>query len=141
MLYTDSPPTVQLRKGRSAAALLVALLVIAANLRPALTGVGPLIEVIRRDLGLSATAAGLLNSLPLFAFAGFSPLAHFGNRIGIERALIFAMLGLVAGIIIRSLGGSIGLFAGTLALGASIAIGNVLVPSVIKRDFPDRVGS
>ncbi|MGA8323186.1 MAG: MFS transporter [Xanthobacteraceae bacterium] len=140
MLYTDSPPTVQVRKGRSAAALLVALLVIAANLRPALTGVGPLIETIRQDLGLSATAAGLLNSLPLFAFAAFSPLAHFGNRIGIERALLAAMLILVAGIVVRSVGSSADLFGGTLLLGAGIAVGNVLVPSLIKRDFPDRVG-
>jgi CP family cyanate transporter-like MFS transporter len=127
-------------KAQSAAALLTALLVVAANLRPALTGVGPLIEVIRQDLGLSATAAGLLNSLPLFAFAVFSPLAHFGARIGIERALLAAMLVLVAGIVVRSLGGSADLFGGTLLLGAGIAVGNVLVPSLIKRDFPDRVG-
>ncbi len=126
--------------GTSAAVLLIALLAVAANLRPALTSVGPLIEVIRQDLDLSATAAGLLNSLPLFAFAAFSPLAHFGNRIGFERALIAAMLALIAGILVRSLGGSIGLFGGTLLLGASIAVGNVLLPSIIKRDFPHRVG-
>jgi MFS transporter, CP family, cyanate transporter len=126
--------------GTSAAALLIALLAVAANLRPALTSVGPLIEVIRHDLDLSATAAGLLNSLPLFAFAAFSPLAHFGNRIGVERALIAAMLVLIAGILVRSLGGSIGLFGGTLLLGASIAVGNVLLPSIIKRDFPHRIG-
>ncbi len=124
----------------SEAVLLLALLAVAANLRPALTSVGPLIEVIRQDLHLSATAAGLLNSLPLFAFAGFAPLARFGGRIGIERALIAAMLGLVAGILVRSFGGSAGLFAGTLVLGASIAVGNVLLPSVIKRDFPHRIG-
>ncbi len=105
-----------------------------------MTSVGPLIDVIRHDLDLSATAAGLLNSLPLFAFAAFSPLAHFGNRLGIERTLIAAMLVLIAGIVVRSLGGSVGLFGGTLLLGASIAVGNVLLPSVIKRDFPHRVG-
>jgi CP family cyanate transporter-like MFS transporter len=127
-------------QGTSAAVLLIALLAVAANLRPALTSVGPLIEVIRQDLDLSATAAGLLNSLPLFAFAVFSPLAHFGRRIGVERSLIAAMAALVAGILIRSLGGSVGLFGGTLLLGASIAVGNVLLPSVIKRDFPHRVG-
>ncbi|HEX3502219.1 MAG TPA: MFS transporter [Xanthobacteraceae bacterium] len=124
----------------SAAFLLVALLGVAANLRPALTSVGPLIDLIRQDLGLSATAAGLLNSLPLFAFAVFSPLAHFANRIGIERTLAAAMLVLIAGILYRSLGGVAGLFVGTLVLGASIAVGNVLLPGVIKRDFPHRVG-
>ena len=130
-----------MRKGQGAAALLTALVMIAANLRPALTGVGPLIDMIRQDLGLSATAAGLLNSLPLFAFAAFSPLAHAANRIGIERALMIAMLALFAGILVRSLGGTISLFGGTLLLGAGIAVGNVLLPSVIKRDFPQRVGS
>jgi CP family cyanate transporter-like MFS transporter len=123
----------------SAVALLTALLAVAANLRPALTSVGPLIDVIRQDLGLSATVAGLLNSLPLFAFAAFSPLAHFANRIGIERALMVAMLVLIAGILIRSFAGTPGLFGGTLLLGASIAVGNVLLPSAIKRDFPHRV--
>ena len=121
--------------------LLTALLAVAANLRPALTAVGPLIDPIRQDLGLSATAAGLLNSLPLFAFAAFSPLAHFANRLGIERALMIAMLALIAGILIRSFAGAPGLFGGTLLLGASIAVGNVLLPSAIKRDFPHRVGS
>jgi MFS transporter, CP family, cyanate transporter len=127
--------------GATAAILLTALLAVAANLRPALTSVGPLIDVIRQDLHLSATVAGLLNSLPLFAFAAFSPLAHAANRIGIERALLIAMLALIAGILVRSLGGAIGLFGGTLLLGASIAVGNVLLPSVIKRDFAQRVGS
>ena len=80
--------------GVSTVVLLAALLAVAANLRPALTSVGPLIDLIRQDLGLSATVAGLLNSLPLFAFAAFSPLAHFANRVGIERALMVAMLAL-----------------------------------------------
>jgi CP family cyanate transporter-like MFS transporter len=119
---------------------IVALLAVAANLRPALTSVGPLIEAIRQDLHLSATAAGLLNSLPLFAFGVFSPLAHIANRIGIERALALAMLVLIGSILFRSYGGAMGLFGGTLLLGASIAVGNVLLPSVIKRDFPHRVG-
>jgi MFS transporter, CP family, cyanate transporter len=127
--------------GATAVILLTALLAVAANLRPALTSVGPLIDAIRQDLHLSATVAGLLNSLPLFAFAAFSPLAHAANRIGIERALLIAMLALIAGILVRSLGGAIGLFGGTLLLGASIAVGNVLLPSVIKRDFAQRVGS
>ena len=125
--------------GVSTVVLLTALLAVAANLRPALTSVGPLIDLIRQDLGLSATVAGLLNSLPLFAFAAFSPLAHFANRIGIERALMVAMLALIAGIVVRSFGGTPGLFGGTLLLGASIAVGNVLLPSAIKRDFPHRV--
>src|SRR5215469_877261 len=127
--------------GVSTVVLLTAMLAVAANLRPALTSVGPLIDLIRQDLGLSATVAGLLNSLPLFAFAVFSPLAHFANRIGIERALMVAMLALIAGILVRSFGGTSGLFGGTLLLGASIAVGNVLLPSAIKRDFPHRVSS
>ncbi|MBB2963367.1 MFS transporter [Methylobacterium sp. R2-1] len=114
-------------------------LLLAANLRPALTSVGPLIEPIRQTTGLSLTAAGLLNSLPLLALAAFAPLAHFGRRFGAERTLVAALLLLAAGILIRSSGSTMALFAGSACLAGGIAIGNVLVPGIIKRDYPDRV--
>lgn len=60
-----------------------ALVLLASNLRPAITSVGPLLEDIRLGVGLSVTSAGLLSSLPLLAFALFSPLAHFGQRLGL----------------------------------------------------------
>ncbi|MBN9083323.1 MAG: MFS transporter [Rhizobiales bacterium] len=125
----------------AAAIPIFALVLLAANLRPALTSVGPLLDEIRQGTGISVTSAGLLSSLPLFAFACFSPLAQFGRRLGLERTLVVSMLVLIAGTLLRSYGSVPALFGGTIMLGAGIAVANVLIPGVIKRDYPSRVQS
>jgi CP family cyanate transporter-like MFS transporter len=127
---------------RSDRALLVwGLLVIAANLRPSLTGVGPLLDRIQADLGLSPAVAGLLNTLPLLAFAGISPMVpRLAARHRPERVLAGALVVLTLGIAIRWVPTTASLFAGTVLIGAGIAVGNVLLPSLIKRDFPTKVG-
>jgi CP family cyanate transporter-like MFS transporter len=117
--------------------LIAGILVLAANLRPALTGVGPLVDDIRADLGLSGAAAGFLAALPLLMFAAFSPVASaVALRIGTERALWGALVGLSAGIVVRSAALPGAIWVGTAVVGASIAFFNVLLPSVVKRDFP-----
>src|SRR5690606_806430 len=119
----------------------LSFLFLAANLRPSITAVGPLVASIQNATGLSAAAVGVLTSLPLLAFGAFAPLANFGRRVGLERTLAIAMLMLFAGILLRSAGSSAALFAGTLVLSAGVAVGNVLAPSLIKRDYPDRIGT
>ena len=128
---------------RASAALAVAeILLVAASLRAAITAVGPLISEIRADLGLSAAAAGLLTTLPLIAFAAFSPAAGaMAVRLGTERVLAAAMALIAAGVLVRSSGDTVLTFAGTALLGAGIATGNVLLPGVVKRTFPRRSGS
>lgn len=118
----------------------VSLFLLALNLRPAITAVGPLVGSIQDTTGLSAAALGFLSSLPLLAFSAFAPLAKFGRRFGIERTVAIAMLMLAVGIVVRSGGSTAALFAGTVVLAAGIAVGNVLTPSIIKRDYPERVG-
>lgn len=120
-------------------ALLVAgVLLVGAVGRAPLTSVGPLVADIRHDLGLSGAATGLLTTLPLLAFAGFSLLApRIAGRIGFERSLGLALALLAAGIVVRSLPAQ--LWTGTIAVGAAIACFNVLLPGVVKRDFPDHV--
>jgi len=113
---------------------------LAANLRPALTAVGPLLETIRSSLGLSSAAAGLLPTLPLLIFAAFSPFAGLGRVFGIERTLAGCLALVVAGILLRSQGSVVALFGGTVVFGVGIGIANVLMPSLIKRDFPHHVG-
>ncbi|GAA4245533.1 MFS transporter [Dactylosporangium darangshiense] len=124
---------------RRAAPLLIAgVLLIGAVGRAPLTSVGPLVADLRADLGLSSAATGLLTTLPLLAFAGFSLLApRIAARIGLERSLGLALALLVAGIAVRSLPSQ--LWTGTVAVGATIACFNVLLPGVVKRDYPDRV--
>lgn len=120
-------------------AFLIALLLIAANLRAALTGVGPVLETIRQDLALSAAAAGLLASLPVLIFAAFAPLARLARQFGAERLILTGLLMLFSGLLIRSAGGSLPLFAGTVVLAIGIASTNVLLPVVIKQRYPERV--
>ncbi|MEV1239337.1 CynX/NimT family MFS transporter [Nonomuraea sp. NPDC050022] len=128
--------------GSKRQALLVwGLLVVAANLRPSLTGVGPLLDRVQADLELAPAAAGLLSTLPLLAFAAISPMVpRLAARWGPERLLWGALVVLTLGIAVRWIPTAIGLFAGTVLTGAGIAVGNVLLPSLIKRDFPARVG-
>jgi MFS transporter, CP family, cyanate transporter len=118
-----------------------AFFLLAANLRPALTAVGPLLGAIRASLGLSGTSAGLLPTLPLLIFAGFSPFARLGNVFGIERTLAGCLALIVAGVALRSAGSIAALFGGTVIFAIGIGIANVLVPSLIKRDFPRQVGT
>ena len=120
--------------------LVAGILCIAMALRAPVTGVAPLIGMIRAQLGLSSTAAGMLITLPLLAFAGGSlAAAGLARRYGLERTLFGALLLIAAGIVGRSLGSEAALYAGTLVIGAGIALGNVLLPSLVKRDFPQRV--
>lgn len=127
--------------GAGPALLMVGIVVIAANLRPALAGVGPLVADIRAATGLSNAMLGLLTTLPLLAFgvgSAFIPLVT--RRLGIEGALAAGLVLLAAGTLIRSADSVVLLFGGTLLLGAGIALGNVLLPALVKRNFPHRSG-
>ena len=120
---------------------MLAILLLAANLRPALTSVAPLIGRIRTDTGVSNGVAGLLTALPLLAFGLLSPAApRLSRRFGMERALLASLLVLAVGILLRSAGTVAALFIGTVVLGAAIALGNVLLPALVKQDFPERAG-
>jgi CP family cyanate transporter-like MFS transporter len=118
---------------------LVAFLLLAANLRPALTSVGPVLDVIRSSLDLSGAAAGFLTTLPLLIFAGLSPFARLGQVFGIERTLAGCLALVAAGIALRSQGSAAALFGGTVIFATGIAVANVLMPSIIKRDFPHQI--
>jgi MFS transporter, CP family, cyanate transporter len=121
--------------------LLVGILLIAANLRAAITAVGPVLGNIRGSLDLSAVTASVLISVPLVAFALVSPVAPWlARRVGMERALGLSLGALAVGIAVRSLPWFAGLWIGTALLGIAIAVLNVVLPSLIKRDYPDRIG-
>lgn len=122
--------------------LLLAILVVSLNLRGAITCVGPLLEEIRAAFGMSGAAAGLLSSLPLFAFAFVSPYAApLARRIGVEYALFASLLVLLAGLLVRYLATPFTLYAGTVLIGIGIAISNVLLPGLLRRDFPRHLAS
>jgi CP family cyanate transporter-like MFS transporter len=123
-----------------AASAAATVFLVALCLRPAITAVGPLLPQISADAGLGEAAQGLLGALPLLAFAFVSPQVHrLSGRFGMERAVLLALLVLAAGSVARSYTGTAGLWAGTAVIGCAIAVGNVLVPAIVKRDFAANV--
>jgi CP family cyanate transporter-like MFS transporter len=123
--------------------VLVGLVLLSFNLRPAAVSVGPLLTEVRDGLGMSAAAAGLLTSLPVIAFAVFGALAPTAaRRVGPHRVTFVALLAAAVGLAGRSLVGHEAAFLGLslLALGG-MAMANVLLPSLVKRHYPDRIGT
>jgi CP family cyanate transporter-like MFS transporter len=119
----------------------LAVMLVAFNLRGAFVAVSPVLDDVRADTGISAPVAGLLTTLPVLCFAVFSPLVPAAaRRFGMDATLVAALVVLSAGIALRWLPSTVALFAGTAILGAAMAVGNVLLPSLIKRDFPRRIG-
>ena len=126
--------------GRRHLLLIAGILLIASTLRVTFTGAAPLLDAIRADYGLSTAQTGMLPTLPLLAFGLVSPLAAgVGRRLGIERSLLVALVLICLGIGLRSLPSTALLFCGTAIIGCGIALGNVLLPGLIKRDFSQHV--
>ena len=122
--------------------LLIGLLLVGANLRAGITSVGPVLGDIRADLHINAATASVLIVIPLIAFAAFSPIAPaIARLLGLERSLGASLLVLAGGIVIRSVPGQFTIWIGTVLLGFAIALLNVLLPAIVKRDYPERVGS
>lgn len=121
--------------------LLIAVCLVAANMRPTITALGPLLDQIGADTGMSVSALGVLAAVPLVAWALFSPLTHtLSRRWGQQRVLLVSLLVLLAGTLVRSLPGPlVSLWLGTALIGMALAIVNVLMPAVVKRDFPGHV--
>ncbi len=121
--------------------LLAAIIAVGFSLRPGLTGIGSLLRLIKPDMGLSDTVAGLLTTIPMLTFAAFSPLTwRVNDRLGTARTIYTAFALIIAGILLRSFGGRVGLFLGTLLIGVGIAFGNVIMPAIIKGEFPEKYG-
>jgi CP family cyanate transporter-like MFS transporter len=112
------------------------------NLRGAIAAVSPVLPDIRAELHLSPTAAGLLTTLPVLCFAGLAPVAAWlGRRLTPDRAVLAGLLAIAVGSVLRVLGGTPVLLAGTFLVGAAMTVGNVLLPAVVKREFPARAAS
>lgn len=120
--------------------LVVGILLLSFNLRPAITSVGPLLGIIRDDVGFQNWSVAFLTSLPLVAFAIMSPLVpKLAHRTTNEVALCIGLIALIIGVSIRSVSIIFLIFLGTLLLGFGIAILNVLLPGVIKEKFPQKI--
>ncbi|MGB6241281.1 MAG: MFS transporter [Castellaniella sp.] len=115
------------------------LLLLAANLRPLFPSTAVLLPDISQGLGLTPAAVGYLTTLPVLCMGIFAPLApRCARHIGVERTLLLVLVLILIGTALRGVLDATGLFLGTALGGAGIALGNVLLPSVVKRDFSDR---
>ena len=117
------------------------LMLVAFNLRPALTTVGPLLAAIRAGTGLGPTGAAVLTMLPVL-FLGFASVLgpRVSRRIGADRGILLASAVVAAGLSLRALGGLVPLFAGACVSAAGIGLAGVLIPGLVKREFPGRAG-
>ena len=115
----------------------------ALNLRPAITSLGALLEEVRDGLGMSGSVAGLLTSVPPLCFAVFGVMApRLARRFGPAAVVCAGMVLITTGLLIRPyIGGTAGFLVGSALALMGIAVSNVLMPVIVKRWFPDRVGS
>ncbi|OSP42565.1 MFS transporter [Streptomyces sp. 13-12-16] len=123
--------------------LVVGIVLAALNLRPAITSLGALLEEVRDGLGMSGSVAGLLTSVPPLCFAVFGVTApRLARRFGAGAVVCAGMVAIGAGLLIRPYVDGTAAFLATSALALmGIAVSNVLMPVIVKRWFPDRVGS
>lgn len=121
----------------------VGLVLTALNLRPAITSLGALLEEVRDGLHMSGSVAGVLTSVPPLCFAVFGIMApRLARRFGPGAVVCAGMVAIAAGLVIRPFVGSTAGFLATSALALmGIAVSNILMPVIVKRWFPDRVGS
>ncbi|WP_335936055.1 CynX/NimT family MFS transporter [Streptomyces sp. PTD5-9] len=121
----------------------IGLVLTALNLRPAITSLGALLEEVRDGLHMSGSVAGVLTSVPPLCFAVFGVMApRLARRFGPAAVVCVGMIAITAGLVIRPLaGGTAGFLAASALALMGIAVSNVLMPVIVKRWFPDRVGS
>ena len=140
-MVTDADRRTRSRRSRLFAA--AAILLAAVNLRLAVTSVGPVLTEIRTGLGMSATVAGLLTSVPVVCFASVGLAApRLARRFGAARVILAGLVTLAGGLALRPFapGTAVFLLLSVVAL-AGIAVVNVLLPVIVKERFPAQVGA
>jgi CP family cyanate transporter-like MFS transporter len=122
--------------------VVVAIVLLALNLRSVFAGLPPLLDDVRSDLGLSATAAGLLTTGPVLCFGALAPLAPWlARRLALERILAVGALLTALGAGLRGFGGGPALFAGTMLAGAAVAVTQTALPILIRERYPGTTGA
>jgi CP family cyanate transporter-like MFS transporter len=127
---------------RSTVLVLLALLLLSLNLRPAAVSVGPVLDELRAGLDMGPASAGVLTSLPVLSFAVFGALAPAAaHRLGPHRVTLLALLGVVVGLAARAVVHQESAFLLlSLVATAGMAMANVLIPSLVRLHFPHRIG-
>lgn len=118
----------------------LAVVFIAIVLRPPVASMGPLLQEIQVGLGVSAELVGLLAAAPVLCFGlGAFASPWLVSKVGVNHAMLYVLIVLAASSALRMILGYPGLLLGTIGAGLSIAIANVLLPTVVRIQFPKRV--
>jgi MFS transporter, CP family, cyanate transporter len=137
----ELPRSPRPRASRTVPLLVAGVLVLAVNLRAAITSLPPIFPELESALHVSASTLAVLAAVPVLCFGIFSGAgAPLSRRFGEERVLGLALGLLAVGLLLRSLSPAVLLFPGTIVAGAAIALMNVLLPSLVKRRIPERAG-
>lgn len=135
-----SPDPLAVRRGRILA--LVGIVLLAFSLRSAVASLSPLFDAIGEDFVLPAAVLGLIGTVPPLCFAVFGLLASgFERRFGLERTTLVALGAVALGLVARAAAiDAYGLLLGSALVFAGVGVGNVLLPALVKKYFPDRIG-
>lgn len=122
--------------------VLAGIVLVGLNLRIAVAAVSPILDVMGQDVALTSAETGLLGTIPVLSFALFGSLAPLvARRVGLEPTMVLALLLSAAGEVLRALSGTAPAFlAWSVVALAGMGMGNVLLPPLVKRYFPDRIG-
>lgn len=117
------------------------VIMVSTNLRSPITAVGPVLGQISEDLQLNSFQSSLLTAIPLFMFASCSvAVSRYSHKLGMHRFLLFGLMLLSVGIVLRVWGNMPALFVGSFLIGLGICVGNVVTPGYIKTSFPKKIG-
>ncbi|WP_336644961.1 MFS transporter [Microbacterium sp. USHLN186] len=127
-------------KGRVLA--LLGIVLCAFSLRSAVASLSPVVELIGEDFAVPSAVLGVIGTLPPVCFALFGILTPLLERLlGIEKLTVIALVAITAGLVGRGFAGdSIGLLAATALVFAGVGMGNILLPPLVKKFFPERIG-
>lgn len=122
--------------------VVIGIILVSVNLRPAVTSLGAMLQGVRSDLGMGGLLAGLLTALPVVCFAIFGASAPaLGRRVGMHRLVLLGMCAIVVGLTARVFAVGSGIFvAASVVSLMGIAVANVILPVLIKHHFPSRIG-
>ena len=121
--------------------ILLGIIFLGMVLRTPITSVGAIIGSLKKLLEINNTVAGLITTIPLIAFAIFSPLVtKISNKIGLEKTIFLATIVASIGLLLRFYINTSIFFVTTFIIGVGITVGNVLLPGLTKKYFPENLG-
>lgn len=121
--------------------ILIGIIILSLTLRTPITGVGAILPTIKEVFNINNTIAGLLTTMPLISFAIFSQLVpNISSKLGLEKTIFYSSIIVCMGLFLRFYINSFILFISTFIIGIGITFGNVLIPSIAKKYFPEKIG-